>query len=619
METSLLKAFAPLPDESGLGYYRRLSEANALSGWREMAKLSEVSGARSGLFSRPDHVANMLGIERAACQMASAREEVALGWRGLRRTGFDAICPNCLQDSPHIRLGWDHVYMVACPVHRTLLVDKCPGCGQRLADHREQIQTCACGHNLLTSQSKPATNAQLWVATIIASRGAGSGSWVPEISDFHLELFSQLVRNLCQFFDPSLTVTRQNAAAPKTVQEAVEFLKPLEFLLQDWPRGFESHVRDRIAAGPQGSRTLNTRLGKWYLRIREAGLDDSRNPFLQAIHRVAATEYSGILALDHVSGFAGRSASHFLLPEAAARIGVHRATLLKAVATGEVASITRPYANQGLAREIPVAEVESIVAARRGWISEEEARALLNVPESVFRNLLQAGLVVHDGTARTDIRRGSPIERAAVEQLQSRLMTGALRDGCEEEGCLQLRELHARKLGDKQAIVRLLKAIANGDVRPVARAKSLGELEFLQADVAAFISSKTVEAGLTVQALSKATGWKWESISHWIEEGLLESAPAMLRGQPCRVVLPEHLLKFSGSYVPLSSLAHSLNTRSSDLLERLGNIELVGGKPLSSGAVRGALVRLSDLAQAALLPPLSRGNASECLEPEPTC
>lgn len=619
METRLLKTFAPLPDESGLGYFRRLSETNALSGWKEMARLSEVSGARSGLFSRPEHVANMLGIERAACQMASAREEVALGWRGLRRTGFDAICPHCLQDSPHIRLGWDHVYMVACPVHRTLLVDKCPGCGQRLADHREQIQTCVCGHNLLTSQSKPATNAQLWVASIIASRGAGSGSWVPEISDFHLELFSQLVRNLCQFFDPSLTVTRQNAAAPKTVQEAIEFLKPLEFLLQDWPRGFESHVRDRIAAGPQGSRTLNTRLGKWYLRIREAGLDDSGNPFLQAIHRVAATEYSGVLALDHVSGFAGRSASHFLLPEAAARIGVHRATLLKAVAAGEVASITRPYANQGLAREIPVTEVESIVATRSGWVSEEEARVLLNVPESVFKNLLQAGLVMYDGTARTDIRRGSPIERAAVEQLQSRLMTGALRDGCAEEGRLQLRELHARKLGDKQAIVRLLKAIANGDVRPVARAKSLGELEFLQADVAAFISSKTVDAGLTVQALAKATGWKWESISHWIDEGFLESAPAMLRGQPCRVVLPEHLLKFSGTYIPLSSLAHSLNARSSDLLERLGNIELVGGKPISSGAVRGALVRLSDLAQAALLPPLSRGNASKCCEPESTC
>lgn len=604
METRLLKTFAPLNDESGLGYYRRLSEANALNGWKELARLSEVSGTRSSLFSRPEHVAKMLGIDSAACHAASSREELALGWRGLRRAGFDAICPHCLQESPHIRLSWDHVYVVACSTHKTLLVDKCDGCGQRLSDTREQIGICACGHNLLTSHTNPATSAQLWVASIVSSRGAGSGDCLPALLDVHVDLFSLLVRNLCQLFDPALTVTRQNAAAPKTVQESVEFLKPLESLLHAWPRGFEAHVRDRIAFGPPNGRTLNTKLGKWYLRLKDVGLEGALNPFLDAVHRVAANEYSGVLALDHVAGLEGRTASHFMLPEAAAHIGVHRATLVKAVATGEVAAVIRPYANQGVAREIPIAEVEAIAASRQGWISERDARDFLNVPESVFKSIVQAGLVVPDYAARQDIRRGAPIERAALERLSTRLAEGCLREGCSDGERLQLRDLNARKLGDRQAIVRLLKAIEKGDVRPVGRSGSVGDLEFLQADVATFFDSKAVEAGLSVQALSKATGWKWESISHWINEGLLESVPTILRGQPCRVVLPEHLIKFSSNFVPLASLAHSLNARSSELLERLGSIKTFGGKPLPNGAVRGALVRLSDLAQAALLPAL---------------
>ena len=602
METNLLRKLTLHADESGFGHYRRLAAANGLSGWKELARHAEVSTARSGLFSRPDHVARMLGLDKATCQMASAREEIAMGWRGMRRAGFDAVCPHCLKESVYIRLSWDHAYSVACPTHKTLLVDKCGGCGHRLSDTREEIDICPCGHHLPTNETKPASQAQLWLASIIASRGTHSGHALPTVADVELDLFSLLVRNLCQLHDPSLMVTREYAAAPRTILEAVEFLKPLESLLHDWPKGFEAHVRDRIASGPTNARTLNTRLGKWYLRLREIGMDAALNPFLDAVHRLAAAEYSTVLALDHVVGLAGRTKSHFMLPEAAARIGVHRNTLVKAIHAGEVLSVTRPYANRGLAREVPIAEVEAIAAARSGWIGEAQAREMLDVPESVFKYMTQAGLVSPDGSGRVDIRRGAPIELAAIARLQAQLMSAGIRDGVADGARVKLKDFNARHLGDRQAIVRLLKAVATGDILPMQRSPSVGELEFLKEDVDTFFASKTAEAGLTVQALAKASGWKWESISHWIDLGLLESAPAVLRGQPCRVVLPGQLLKFNQTYLPLSSMAHSLNARSSQLLDRLGDIKLFGGKALPDGAQRGALVRIADLASAALRP-----------------
>jgi len=600
METRLIRTSTPHKDESGLGFYRRLSAANGLNGWTELARLSEVSATRSGLFSRPEHVANMLGLDSAACQMASAREEITKGWRTMRRTGFDAVCPHCLKGSVHMRLAWDHAYMVACPTHKNLLVDKCGGCGQRLPDKRAEIDVCPCGFHLPSSTTKPATAAQLWVANLISSQGESSGHAIPSVSGVHLDLFSLQVRNLCQLHDPSVMVTRENAAAPKTIAEAVEFLRPLESLLHDWPNGFESHVRDRIASGPGHARTLNTRLGKWYLRLREVGLEASANPFVETIHRLAEREYSEVLALDHVNGQAGRQATHLMLPDAAARIGVHRDTLVKAIHAGVVASTMRPYANRGTAREMPIAEVEAVATSRSGWITEARAQELLDVPESVFKYMTSAGLVKPDYAARQDIWRGAPIELAALMQLKTHLMSAPLRASSPAGACMRLKELNARHLGDRQGIMRLFKAILSNDVRAVCPASTVGELEFLVEDISTYFSSRAVETGLSIQALSKATGWKWESISHWIETGLLEADTVVLRGQPCRVVYPEHLVRFTSAYLPLSSLALLLGTRSSDLLERLDGIELVGGKRLPGGTQRGALVRLVDLAHAAL-------------------
>lgn len=603
MNTRLIKSFAPYKDESGLGFYRRLSADNGLSGWSELARLAEVSASRSGLFSHPEHIASMLGLDSAACQMASAREEITMGWRAMRRTGFDAVCPHCLKQSVHLRLGWDHAYMVACPTHKSLLVDKCGGCGERLSDKRAEIDICPCGFHLPSSTTRPATAAQLWVANLISSQGETSGCATPSVSGVHLDLFSQQVRNLCQLHDPTLVVTREKAAAPKTIAEAVAFLTPMESLLHDWPKGFESHVRDRIASGPVQARTLNTKLGKWYSRLRDVGLEPSVNPFVETVHRLAEAEYSEVLALDHLAAPGGRDTTHLMLPEAAARIGVHRDTLVKAIHAGVVKCKLRPYANRGLAREVPSFEVEALIQARSGWMSEAEARELLGVPESVFKYMTSAGLVTPDYSARQDIWRGAPVQAAALMELKAKLMSAPLRASHPGGATLLLKDFNARHLGDRQAIVRLFKAILSGDILATSRGRSVGELEYLVADISTVVASRAVDAGLTIQALSRVTGWKWESIDHWIETGLLDADAAVLRGQPCKVVHPEHLFRFMSSYLPLSSIADALGTRSSDLLERLGSIELVGGKTLPSGVQRGALVRLTDLAGAALRSP----------------
>ena len=113
---------------------------------------------------------------------------------------------------------------------------------------------------------------------------------------------------------------------------------------------------------------------------------------------------------------------------------------------------------------------------------------------------------------------------------------------------------------------------------------------------------------MSISQLAKTTGWKDESISHWISQQLLEAEQIQLRGQPCRIVLPEHLLRFRQTYMPLSDLAKAMGTRSSSLIDKLADVDLVGAKQLPNGAQRGALVRVADLGKWAMAGlQLSRG------------
>lgn len=596
----LIKTFAPLPDESGLGYYRRLSSENALSGWRELARLAEVSVTKGALLARPEHVARTIGLEVAWCEQAHSQDEVSRGWRGQRRAGADAVCPGCLSESPHQRLSWEHAYVVACPHHEVLLCDKCNACGTRLTSSRERIEFCECGHDLRQTVSARATDAQLWLAALIESSGVSSKGQVPLVANVNIDLLAMLTRTLCSLSDPLAPPQKQNLANPRTIQEAQEFLRPMDSLLADWPKAFEAHVSARIAVGTPEARTLNTLLGKWYQQLRSLSECVPLQPFLEAVGRVAAVEFNGLISLDGAAEATTKDYTHILLAHAAKRVGVHRDTLATYLKAGQVTYRTKKFGTRGLAYEVPVNEVTAIVTARKGWVVEKAACTLFGVPPSVLDRMVEAELVVSDPNWRRELRKGGPVELASCERLVSILRGYRLSTAPVEGRRISLCELTSRRAGDKKAIVAALQAIASGKIRPLTKAESIGGFQFLLAEVSKHFSTPVLEAGLSVQALATSTGWKWESVSNWIDAGLLKSNSIMLRGQPCRVILPGQLLEFCRTYMPLADLARELGSKSSALADRLEGIEVIGSKPLPNGQRRGGLIRVGDLARFAL-------------------
>lgn len=598
---SLVVTFAPRDDESGFGYYRRLAAENVYDSWRELARMAGMQLHRNALLGHADFVAGQLGLELEWAQTACQQEATSRSWRRMQRTNADAVCPACIAEGDYLRHHWEHSYAVACPHHHIRLVDQCDDCGEALSPHRYHISRCDCGHDLTQLPRVASTPAQHWLAALIASGGNNSGKVEPSLRGMDINALTQIVRILCVHADPLHPMSGRSAGIPKSVNEAVAFLAPLDSLLLSWPAGFREHVSARIAVGKREARTLNTLLGPWYISLRKLCQGGAFESLLTNIIEVAAMQFDGILGLDSTKSMAAAVTDCQRAPDAAKAIGVSVSRLHKAIEARECIARKRRVGTRGEVYEIPNDEVKRIQQQRIAWCSSDEACELAGVAPAVLDHMRAAEVIRADSHWRQDLLKAGPIERNSIHTLMESIQTAANISAVPEADTLRWAELSSRRMGDKQAIQALMRAIADGKVRAVTRGHQLGEWRFRRQDVAVYFGTPLLESGMSIQQLSKLTGWKWESIAHWVEEGLLESHSIMLRGQSCRVVMPNQLLAFRQSYLPLADLARGVGSKSSALAKLLPGLELVGARQLPDGASRGGLVRIADLCRLAVL------------------
>lgn len=443
-----------------------------------------------------------------------------------------------------------------------------------------------------------APEAELWLSGLLAGgRVADAAGIAPDVVGADPESVAQLVRTLCQHVDAAGAPPRRNAAAPKSVSEAMEFLAPLQSLLAQWPKAYEAHVRSRLAAGSEQARTLKSLLGLWYQQLREVAADGPLHVFLVPVQRIAVAEFDGVIGREEVDHW--EDLRYVRLGDAADHGQMTVPTLRRAIAAGQVEHRTRRFGTKGKVYEVLRSDLDRIVGTRRGWMTEAVACKALDVPPKVLTNMAAAGLVAADYDWVKDVLKGGPFRVSSVDRAQTTLLANVAASATASER-IAFQDLTSRRLGDNTAIQTLMRAIQSGEVQAQEAAATVGQLQYLLADVRRFFGTPLLEAGLSVSQLAKLTGWKHESIDYWIESGLLESFPIVLRGQPCRVVMPAQLLAFNRTYMPMSDLTRLVGSRSAFMKRRLAEIGVIGGRPTSNGTERGMLVRLADVAALAM-------------------
>lgn len=114
-------------------------------------------------------------------------------------------------------------------------------------------------------------------------------------------------------------------------------------------------------------------------------------------------------------------------------------------------------------------------------------------------------------------------------------------------------------------------------------------------------SPAALQNALTLTQLATATGWKYESVAGWAKQSLLETEVAVLQGRQARVVTAPALARFRKEWVPIADLAAAGESKGSAVTKHLADqgIRIWGQTPQKNGAVRGGLIRLSDLVEIA--------------------
>lgn len=587
----------PHADESPLGYLQRLAQKNALDSSKTLASAVELETTTSSLLRNAAELCRRYDLAPEWTKSVANNVKACLSLKAFYKAGYYKVCPHCLAESAHLRTSWEHAYVVACPLHECLLIDVCPSCKDPLKKGLNGTHHCRCGCNLQTVDTQPATAVQVLLAQALSGKKmVTTPSQIEAIFGKVLPLeLSQLIRILCLYADPKAPPPRLNLAAPSSVEKATAFLAPLEQILSQWPQSFEAHVKSRLAHAPKDAYTANTALGSWYRLVKGLTTEGPLKPFLSCIVRVLH-DTNIVSSLRDAAQLVSQETNQCLsLKAAALRLEVSRDTLLKGIQHGVVAHRALPRGAHKFSYEVSLDEIGRLNQHRREWCSPQEACEELGISASLLKNMLAVGLVERDAKWRSDILKCGEISRKSLEQFTTNLRQ--LKCTSSAQKTTKFSELATSQTGENLSVQKVLRAVAAGHIRIVSAADKLGQFALNSDDVLKHSSLPLLDEGMTIEVLAKHTGWKWESISHWINCGLLKAHEGKRHGQRCRVVLPTDLLEFQRNYITTADAARLLESKASYLTELIPGLEVIGAKLLPNGTHRGGLLQLKQLFQ----------------------
>jgi hypothetical protein len=152
--TSLIQPICypqPYPDEAPMGYLIRVCEANQFNNvrWLYPEEGEQFVHLPKDILARlVESPWSGFSEFRDKLQPYIDLRKVELNYTVLR------YCPQCLDEDPYYRIGWQVRSSVACAKHQCWLLDTCSDCGkQQLLSSRSTINQCTCSKTLSSNPS----------------------------------------------------------------------------------------------------------------------------------------------------------------------------------------------------------------------------------------------------------------------------------------------------------------------------------------------------------------------------------------------------------------------------------------------------------------------------------
>ena len=276
----LLFRIYPISLESPFGYLCRVAQAHRYNRPHWLLQLAGLSPDRAVREDDASRIAHVLRLEPA--------EWLALCYRRAARprpceqrcfcgkpVGADQLnlsrpraCPSCLREHSVWWAIWDLCLVAACPTHRCLLVNRCPGCKKTLAWRRPAVERCRCGTDLRTGTAEVASTDLLAINTLIyraagfspgtiAALGLDDYHFPPEVLQLPLGSLLRLIRSLGLLGEEGRRRRNQRPFHRTDLITAIEADRAATAALRDWPRAWHKILKDMVAEKIESAAALS--------------------------------------------------------------------------------------------------------------------------------------------------------------------------------------------------------------------------------------------------------------------------------------------------------------------------------------------------------------------------
>ncbi len=597
-----VKRIQPFPDESLAGFVGRWARENILHSRADLLNAVGVSRAIRVFPTDLCDLSKALGAELSVLESIAPLSDPtrAVLRRSYTRPATEAICPHCLSENSYCRQLWSHALATACPAHGNRLLDHCQQCGNGIHHDRQLPHLCDCGADLRRQITAPATPAEVEFSHLLIGTKPGTA-----ILPFHLksgippelDLFVWGMAN--HFGNTAVESKVGKTPVPKSVDQALAKLLPLFELLDCWPTRFDARLEQMLSATQKGISTgAAARAGRWYFFLfRKYHQLEAFLPLRVATANAIARSHDGLLNArsSSVMGIATVQKNWYSVKEASAELRVSADRINDGIDRCLINAQIHDEAVGYRQRFIAYDEIVRLRQVQFEHIDDTEARALLQVPNSVFSLMCESGWIIRADKNDVASVVAGYIKHVPLLDLIARIQTSVQKSAsATDESTVLLRKLNLRRTTDKQRLISLFRAIAAGEIAPVGHDESqtIGGMSFLQSDVNKRIASWFVDRGLTLEQVSDLTGAHYDAVKSWVEMGLLPATREPFEhGSPWIVDLRD-FTTFLQTYSALAYQAKSCGSSSRGLYDRLERLAVPTIDPPNG---RGLLMKLTDM------------------------
>lgn len=505
MSARLLFRVEPLAGESPRGYLCRVAHEH---GYHSPVSLAEIAGLQASGLDREDAIKQLsyvLRLEpeewRSMCyhhikglkrfkQRSFLEERVSADDLNYKRP---RLCCACLRERPIWWAVWDLGLVVACPIHRCLLLDQCPTCKRRVAWRRPAVHKCRCGLDFRDLTSEAADDNLVAIhEAVYRAAGVTLGKnaeldlavsgFPPELLRLKLGALLRLILFVGSIKEGSTLGRKQRPFAATDLSAATEVCHGAVTLLEDWPRPLREVLRRMVphGANPSGL-NFSEIFGNFYRHLFQV-LPRREFGFLHEVfERFVIEDWPGLIRGQHrYFSPAVRLNSHWVPANEAERLArTAGGRILELVRQGQLESILFNV-RRGAGRTECWIRRESLdrwIANRdlqlARYMSRPETERTLGLKNVTVMAVAHAGLIRYVKSSEHYFPAGFHFLRGDVIRIKDAFEKHAVpeQEYTKPGTLIALRHALNNYLGRDAGLPAVIRAVVDGDLAPVGYSK----------------------------------------------------------------------------------------------------------------------------------------------------